>query len=520
VEARDWASGTSSRSSKLIHGGLRYLEMLDFGLVREALRERGLLLRQLAPHLVRPVPFLFPLQHRGWERLYVGAGVALYDTMALASGAKQGIPSHRHLSRGRALDRAAELRPDALVGAIQYWDAQVDDARYTMTLVRTAAHYGAIAANRTEVTAYVRDGERVVGAELHDLESGERFTVRARRVVNATGVWSGTASRLANADSGPQVRASKGVHILVPRGRLELDSGLILRTARSVLFVIPWREHWIVGTTDTDWQLDRGRPAASAADIGYLLDEVNRVLRRPLTTADIVGVYVGLRPLVSSTATETTKTSREHVVDVPVPGLVTVAGGKYTTYRVMAADAVDAAVRDLDTSVPASCTADVPLVGAIGFRALWNRRASLALESGLNAEQVESLLTRYGDRTPELLSGLADDPRGAQPLPGSSHLLGEIGYAATHEGARHLDDVLARRTHISIESWDRGVSAAPAAAEEMARHLGWDQATVDREVRTYLERVRTERVSQAQPDDSTADAARRQSREILPPAWA
>jgi glycerol-3-phosphate dehydrogenase len=286
-----------------------------------------------------------------------------------------------------------------------------------------------------------------------------------------------------------------------------------------VLFVIPWRDHWIVGTTDTDWQLDRARPAASAADIGYLLSEVNRVLRRPLTTADVVGVYVGLRPLVSSAAAETAKLSREHVIEVPAPGLVTVTGGKYTTYRVMAADAVDAAVRDLDAAVPASCTADVPLVGAAGFRALWNQRESIGRDAGISVHRMESMLSRYGDRVPDLLAGLSGDPHGADPLPGADgHLRCEVAYAVTHEGARHLDDVLTRRTHISVESWDRGLAAAPIAGSAMARQLNWDPPTTEREIRTYQERVRSERESQAQPDDVSAHASRLSSAEILPPA--
>lgn len=518
VEARDWASGTSSRSSKLIHGGLRYLEMLDFGLVHEALRERGLLLQALAPHLVRPVPFMYPLRHRGWERLYVGSGVALYDAMALASGAKRGIPSHKHLTRRQAVAAAPDLRDEALRGAIQYWDAQVDDARHTMTLVRTAALYGALAASRVEVVTYLRERGRVVGAEMIDCESGETFRVRARRVINATGVWTSSSPLLAGVNVGIRIRVSKGVHLLVPRDRLELRSGLILRTDRSVLFVIPWAGHWIVGTTDTEWENDRARPAASAADIAYLLAELNKVLRRPLSRDDVVGVYVGLRPLICAAQTPTTKLSREHVVVTPVPGLVAVAGGKYTTYRVMAADAVDAAVQDLGRSVPPSCTANVPLVGAAGYRAVWNRRANLAEVSGLDVPRIESMLSRYGDRISDVLAQIADDPNGRQALPGAErYLSAEVNYAVTHEGARHLDDVLARRMHVSIESADRGLAAAPVTAAIMAIELGWDRATQEREIRVYQDRVRSELESQTEPDDVSAQSSRLSSQEIAPP---
>src|SRR5882757_9337344 len=255
VDVRDWGGGTSSRSSKLIHGGLRYLEMLDFGLVREALRERGLLLDRIAPHLVRPVPFLYPLRHRIWERGYAGAGVALYDAMAITSGTAHGLHHHRHLTRGQALREAPCLRKDALTGAIQYWDAQMDDARFTMTVVRTAVSFGALAANRAKVTGFLRQGERVTGARVTDLETGEEFEVRARQVINATGVWTDDTQGMADTRGQFHVRASKGIHLVVPRDRLPSNTGLILRTEKSVLFVIPWGRHWITGTTDTDWTL-------------------------------------------------------------------------------------------------------------------------------------------------------------------------------------------------------------------------------------------------------------------------
>ncbi len=293
VESRDWASGTSSRSSKLIHGGLRYLEMLDFALVREALKERGLLLERIAPHLVKPVPFLYPLKHRVWERFYAGSGVALYDTMSVSSGHGRGLPAHRHLSRGRALRVAPCLKKDALVGALQYYDAQMDDARYVTTLVRTAAEYGAHVANRARVVGFLREGERVVGARVHDLEQGGEFEVRARQVVNATGVWTDETQALIGERGQFHVRASKGIHLVVPKDRIHSTTGLILRTEKSVLFVIPWGRHWIIGTTDTDWDLDKAHPAASSADIDYLLEHVNEVLAVPLTRDDVEGVYAG-----------------------------------------------------------------------------------------------------------------------------------------------------------------------------------------------------------------------------------
>ncbi|KOT27435.1 glycerol-3-phosphate dehydrogenase [Streptomyces rimosus subsp. rimosus] len=517
VEARDWSSGTSSRSSKLIHGGLRYLEMLDFALVREALKERGLLLERLAPHLVKPVPFLYPLTHKGWERWYAGSGVALYDGMSVSSGHGRGLPVHRHLSHKRALRVAPCLKKDALVGALQYYDAQVDDARFVMNLVRTAALYGAEAANRARVVGFLREGERVVGARVQDVEAGGEYEVRARQVVNATGVWTDDTQALIGERGQFHVRASKGIHLVVPKDRIHSTTGLILRTEKSVLFVIPWGRHWIVGTTDTDWDLDKAHPAASSADIDYLLEHVNSVLATPLTRDDVEGVYAGLRPLLAGESDATSKLSREHTVAHPVPGVVVVAGGKYTTYRVMAKDAVDEAVHALDQRVAECVTEDTPLVGAEGYKAMWNARAQTAARTGLHVVRVEHLLNRYGALADELLDLIVTDPALGEPLAAADdYLRAEIVYACTHEGARHLDDVLTRRTRISIETFDRGTRSARECAELMAPVLGWDADQIDREVQHYEKRVEAERESQRQPDDLTADAARLGAPDIVP----
>lgn len=509
VEQRDFASGTSSRSSKLIHGGLRYLEQLDFGLVREALGERGLLLERLAPHLVHPVPFMYPLTGPVWERPYVAAGLTLYDTM----GGRRQLPRHRHLTRTGALRQAPALREDSLVGAVQYWDAQVDDARHTMLLGRTAAHYGAAILTSARVVGLLREGERVVGATVDDLETGASIDVRARQVVNATGVWANRIQQMAGRGR-VHVRPSKGIHLVVPRDRIHSDTGLILRTEKSVLFVIPWPSieqprHWLIGTTDTDWELDLAHPAASEADIRYLLERVNRVLRTPLRPEDVEGVYAGLRPLLTGEDEATSQLSREHAIGQSVAGLLTIAGGKYTTYRTMAEDAVDAVARNLDRRVPPSVTDDIPVLGAVGHEALRNQRDDLAHQSGLHVSRIDHLLRRHGTLATEVLDLIADDPSLATPLPGADdYLRAEVVYAASHEGALHLEDVLTRRTRASIETWDRGVAAAPVVAELMAPVLGWDQDAIDREVAHYRSRVEAERESQVMPDDQTADAAR------------
>jgi glycerol-3-phosphate dehydrogenase len=299
------------------------------------------------------------------------------------------------------------------------------------------------------------------------------------------------------------------VHLVVPRDRLQLDTGLILRTETSVLFVIPWGRHWLIGTTDTEWKLDKSHPAASGKDIDYVLEHLNAVLTLPLGHDDVEGVYAGLRPLLSGESDSTSSLSREHAVAAPVPGLVAVAGGKYTTYRVMAADAVDAAARSLDALVPPSVTASTPLVGADGYRVLWNARHRLADRSGLHVARIEHLLHRHGTLIHDLLELIARRPDLAEPLPGADdYLAAEALYAASHEGALHVDDVLARRTRISIESWDRGDAAAEPVARLMAEVLGWSEEKVGREVELYHARVAAERDSQRQDDDRTADAAR------------
>ena len=516
VEQRDYAAGTSSRSSKLFHGGLRYLEQFDFGLVREALRERNLMLTTLCPHLARPVSFLYPLRHRVWERVYVGAGIALYDLLAALGSSP--LPRHRHLRARSVSELVPALRPDAHVGGVRYWDAQVDDARHTVALVRTARRHGAAVASSARAVGLRRRDGAVDGVEVLDVESGERFTIAARQVVNATGVWTDQVQDMVGGSS-LRVRASKGVHLVVPRDRIRSDTGLICRTPTSVLFVIPWHDHWIVGTTDTDWRLDLAHPAASATDVEYLLGQANQHLDPPLSPDDVVGVYAGLRPLLHGESATTSKLSREHAVSTVAPGLITVAGGKYTTYRVMAEDTVDAVVGALGWPDRRSCTDEVPLVGAVGWPAVLSRRDELVRDAGLAPAQVDRLFGRYGDEVPALLDLVRDEPELGRTLPGSETCLGaEIRWAAAREGALHLNDVLTRRTRLSIETSDRGVSAAPVAARIVAPVLGWDEGDVAREVATYRARVDAERDSQAAPDDRTADARRLGAEDVRPAA--
>lgn len=505
VEARDFASGTSSRSSKMFHGGLRYLEQLEFGLVREALRERELSLTTLAPHLVKPLQFLFPLTHRGWERPYVAAGMLLYDQL----GGSKSVPAQKHLTRSGALRLSPALKRNSLVGGIRFYDTVVDDARHTMTVARTAAFYGAVVRTSTQVVGFLREADRVSGVRVHDSEDGRSAEIRGHVVINATGVWTDEIQSLSRQRGRFRVRASKGVHIVVPRDRIVSEAAIILRTATSVLFLIPWGTHWIIGTTDTDWNLDLAHPAATKADIDYILTRVNQVLVTPLTHDDIDGVYAGLRPLLAGESDETSKLSREHAVARVAPGLVAIAGGKYTTYRVMAEDAVEAAAEDIPARVSPSITAKVPLVGADGYFALINQTLHLGEIYGLHPYRIKHLLDRYGSLIDEVLELAKDQPELLQPLTDApSYLQVEVVYAVVAEGALHLEDILARRTRIAIEYSHRGANCAEQVANLVAPVLGWDPSDVDREVETYFARVDAEVRSQAQPDDESADALR------------
>jgi glycerol-3-phosphate dehydrogenase len=497
VESRDLASGTSSRSSKLIHGGLRYLEQFDFKLVYEALRERDLLVSKLAPHLVKPVSFMYPLYKKVVERPYVGAGLVLYDSM---EGTRRPVPRHKHLTARSALKRAPALSPERLAGAMLYYDAQVDDARHTLTVARTAAANSAVVATRVSATGLVRSADgRVTGARVRDEETGRELTVAAEAVVICAGVWTDLVHELAGVKAGYKVRMSKGVHIVVPRAAVDANTGMIVRTEKSVLFFIPWGDHWIVGTTDTDWSGDRDEPAPSEDDVEYILTAANRVLARPLTRADVVGVYAGLRPLVDpqtgNGAKPTTKLSREHVVDVPVPGLASIAGGKFTTYRLMARDVIDAAVADFGREVPGSVTDQVPLLGADGLAAVQAATLRLAEDYGVPREAVEHLLGRYGTLAEEVLGLVRTDPGLGRPLAeGHPYLRAEVTYAVTHEDALHVEDVLMRRTRLFIEAADGGAGAAADVSAIMGRLLGWSRRRRAAETRRYLELLETERV--------------------------
>lgn len=492
IEQSDLAAGTSSRSSRLAHGGLRYLEQREFSLVHEALTERGLLLDRLAPHLVRPVPFLFPVG-RKWERPYVASGVRLYDVLSRIGSYGGTMPRPKSLNVDEAKQLAPDLDAGEMAGAVRFHDAQIDDARHTVAVARTAAALGAHILTRTRADSLVIDADgRVTGVHAHDELTGEDYTIRSRVVIAAAGVWTDEILHMVDPGAPDRVQQSRGVHLVVRGDAIRSTTAIIARTAASVLFLLPWGGDWIVGTTDTPREQGESLadPVATEDEIAYLLGQANRWLARPLRREDVIATYAGYRPLVAEEAAEaTTQVSREHVIFHPAPGLVSIAGGKYTTYRVMAADAVDAAVAELDEEVPASTTAEIPLVGAVGFADLWADRASLADRWNLPVTTIEGLLRRHGSRISEVFDVISVDPAMREPLlPGGRHLAAEAIVAVTHQGALDLEDVLVRRLRLTAESADAGRTAAAAVAPLVGPLLGWDDTRMQQEIAAYSDR--------------------------------
>ena len=486
VDSSDLASGTSSRSSKLIHGGLRYLEQYDFKLVREALHERELMVSSLAPHLVKPLAFLYPLHEKVRERTYVGAGLALYDALR---GFQRALPGHKHISQKKIAEIAPSLRSDLVTGAVKYFDAQVDDARHTMMIARTAARHGAVIATNVRVESLVKEGKRVLGVKARDTETGKLITIKATATVMCAGIWSDELHDSFGLKAGYNVTMSKGVHIVLPKNSINSKEGIILKTAVSVLFLIPWADKWIVGTTDTPYTGDRREPLAEREDVEYIINEANKVLKPKLKIEDVIGVYAGLRPLVANKKdSATTKLSREHTVDRSAPGFVSIAGGKYTTYRVMGKDVIDLAGVELRRIIPESVTEKLPIVGADGYFALVQQAERIAEESGLSTETIIHLLNRYGSLISEVLEVIQDNPKLAQPLTKDlPYLKAEIYYAASHEGARSVDDVISRRTRLAFEAPNSAMDLVTDVAAIIAPVLGWTPKQKKDSVNAYCE---------------------------------
>lgn len=474
VEREDLAAGTSSRSSKMIHGGLRYLQRLRFGLVREALSERELLIR-LAPHLVKPTRFLLPLYGPWWETPYMGAGLSLYRLLAGGSGGFELI------SAQEARARVPSLHPDGLRGAFEYGDAVTDDARLVVGVARTASSFGAGIVTRAEVTGWVRADGKVAGAVITDRITGGSLQVKARMVVDATGAFEAEQPFLA---TGGSVTPSRGTHIVVRRDRIPSRQALTLRVPPRLVFLVPWNEFWIIGTTDVAHQGQIDRPSATLAEVDYLLKTINQTLDCGLAGDDIIGTYAGIRPL-AGTDEDTSSASREEEIEERQPGLLTLRGGKFTTYRKVAEKVVDQAIDELDFKIKCT-TGEIPIVGAASDDELDKAKEALSGD-GLEPVVVEHLVGRYGAEATEL-AAIAREPGWGTPLlPGLSYLRGEVRWAVEKEGALAIDDVLARRMRAAWEDRGHGAGAVDMVAEVLAPVLGWDENRRLTAVKQYLE---------------------------------
>jgi glycerol-3-phosphate dehydrogenase len=332
-------------------------------------------------------------------------------------------------------------------------------------------------------------GKKVKGAKVTDLESGETLSVKAKTTIMAAGVWTDPLYKKFGVKPGYAVRMSKGAHIVVPGDAIKSETGVIIKTDVSVLFIIPWGDKWIVGTTDTDYDESREEPLASREDVTYIINQANRVLEPKLRRDQVIGVFAGLRPLVSTDPdSPTTKLSREHVVDSPAPGFVSIAGGKYTTYRVMAEDAVNEAINHLRKIVPDSTTETLAIIGAEGYSVLMNQIPRLAKMYAIEESSVEHLLNRYGSLIDEVLTPGIQDPALLERLaPELPYLKAEILYAVTHEGARSIDDVLSRRTRISFESKDQGLGVVDVVADLISEALEWGAKERKASIKQYQE---------------------------------
>jgi glycerol-3-phosphate dehydrogenase len=488
VERDDIAVGTSSRSSRLIHGGLRYLEQYRFGLVREALTERSRILH-LAPHLVTIEPLLFPLF--GWPlatRVFYQAGMTLYDVL----GARKDGGWHRHLSVPEVLAHAPAMRRERLRGGLMFHDGVEDDARYTLAVARSAQEDGATIVTRAGAESLIEDGGRVVGARVCDRLSGEEVDVRARVVVDATGVWGADPTAPLSGGS-TRLLPSRGAHLIVPRSRIPSDVGLTIRVPGKVVFLVPWPGFWLVGTTDAPYAGPIDRPTAASEEVDELLAAVNHVLDVGLTRADVVGTYAGLRPLIAPSSGSTVTASREHRVTVERNGLVRVSGGKYTTYRVMAEQTIDAAVGVLGGSgAGRTGTVTRRLVGAADRAELDRTAVALAAASSLERAVAARLVARHGTQAPDVVALGRELGLLGRLVDGEDHLEVEVAWAARHELALSIDDVLARRMRLAHELPDRGASIAPRVATILGGELGWDEARTASEVAAYLEAARRE----------------------------
>jgi glycerol-3-phosphate dehydrogenase len=491
VEGDDIAAGTSSRSSRLIHGGLRYLEQFRFGLVREALAERSRLLN-LAPHLVRIEPLLFPIYGIPFaSKAFYDAGLTLYDIL----GARHDGGWHRRLSKAETLDLAPTLRPDGLRGGLLYHDGVEDDARYTLAVARTAIAAGAVAVTRVRATGLRAGATGAIEAlTAEDLVTGTAFEIRTGAIVDATGVWAAEPDHPFRGGS-LRILPSRGAHLVVPRARIPNKTGLTIRVPGKIVFLVPWPDHWLIGTTDAPFEGPAARPSAAGWEVDRLLDTVNATMDVDLTRDDVVGTFAGLRPLIAPSDGSTVKASREHRVTRESSGVVRIGGGKYTTYRVMARDVIDTVLGRQAVRVRPSDTADRRLVGAADTDALARIAQELATIPAIREigpDVATRLVARHGTEAPAVVALGAELDLLRPLVPGRVFLEAEVAWAARHELALSLDDVIARRTRLAQELPDRGAAIAPRVASILAADLDWGDARQTLEINAYLASARRE----------------------------
>jgi len=486
IEQDDIAAWTSSRSSRLIHGGLRYLEQFRFGLVRQALSERSRLL-ELAPHLVRIEPLLFPIYGIPYlSKAFYDAGLTLYDIL----GARHDGGWHRRLSKAETLDLAPILRQEGLRGGLVYHDGVEDDARYTLAVASTATAAGALAVTRVRATGVRSDPATgaIEALQATDLLSGAAVEILTRAVVDATGVWAAEPDHPFGSGS-LRILPSRGAHLVVPRERIPIKTGLTIRVPGKIVFLVPWPDYWLIGTTDAPFDGPAERPSAAGWEIDRLIDTVNATMDVDLRRADVVGTFAGLRPLIALSDGSTVKASREHRVTVESNGVVRIGGGKYTTYRIMARDVIDAVLGPSEAKARPTKTADWRLVGAADADSQAHIVAELMTIpaiAALGADVAVRLVDRHGTEAPGVVA-LGADLGLLRPLvPGRVFLEAEIAWAVRHESALSLDDALARRTRLAQELPDRGAAIAPRVAEIMGAELSWGETRQAREVESYL----------------------------------